>query len=82
MEIKTLGIKVLKGTVQFAAKAVWFLLCKGGLAILLVMGFIAEAIASRKADGEIVNPLGNPYEANDLDDPENPSSPFFFPDNK
>lgn len=52
MEIKTLGIKILKGSAQFAAKAVWFLLCKGSLAILLVMGFIAEAIASSKSEDD------------------------------
>lgn len=48
MDNKTLGIKILKSTALFTGKAVWFLLCKACLAVLLIMGFIVEAITSSK----------------------------------
>lgn len=72
MNNKALGIKILKSTALFTGKAAWFLLCKACLAVLLIMGFIVERIASSKnEDDESISPHA------DLGDPSSPSSPYF-----
>lgn len=72
MDNKAHGIKILKSTALFTGKAAWFLLCKACLAALLILGFIAERIASsQNDDDDMVSPDA------DLGNPSNPSSPYF-----
>jgi hypothetical protein len=84
MDNKALGIKILKSTALFTVKAAWFLLCKACLAVLLIMGFIVEAITSRKeSGGETTTTIGHIYDDNDLNDPHHPiNSSIFYSDNK
>lgn len=72
MNNKALGIKILKSTALFTGKAAWFLLSKACLAVLLILGFIVERIASsQNDDNEMISSDA------DLGNPSNPSSPYF-----
>ncbi len=83
MDNRALGIRILKSTALLTGKAVWFLLCKPCLAVLLIMGFIVEAITSRKeSGGETTTTIGHIYDDNDLNDPHHPiNSSIFYSDN-
>lgn len=74
MDNKILGIKILKSTALFTGKTAWFLLCKGCLAVLLIMGFIVKALASSKNDDQDEDSNNAPKV--DLD----PQSPHYLHD--
>lgn len=71
MDNKALGIKILKSTALFTVKALWFLLCKVCLAVLFVMGLIAEALASEKQE-TLSEKDRSPLSNIEFDDPQSP----------
>lgn len=76
---KALGIKILKSTALFTVKAVWFLLCKVCLAVLFVMGLVADALSSGTKDDqtdEDHSPLSDMHTQflMDYGDPNGPST--------
>jgi hypothetical protein len=71
MDNKALGIKILKSTALFTGKAAWFLLCKACLAVLLIIGFIVDTMASEQ-QGQQSEADRNPLSDIEFDDPQSP----------